>query len=50
MYHKKECLILKNNDEILRLILRIVTLNNMTLKNILNEIDNLKSFINEKFK
>ena len=39
-----------NNDgeEILRLILRIVTLNNMALKNILDELDNLKKLIQEK--
>ena len=39
-----------NNDgeEILILILRIVTLNNMALKNILDELDNLKKLIQEK--
>ena len=39
-----------NNDgeEILRLILRSVTLNNMALKNILDELDNLKKLIQEK--
>lgn len=37
-----------NNEEILRLILRIVTLNNMTLKNIIDELDDLKKLIQEK--
>ena len=39
---------MNNNEDILRLILRIVTLNNMTLKNILNELDDLKKLLQEK--
>lgn len=34
-----------DNEEILRLILRIATLNNMTLKNLLDEVDDLNKKI-----
>ena len=36
---------MNDDEEIMRLILRIVTLNNMSLKNALNEIDDLKQKI-----
>jgi len=46
---EKECLILNNDiEEMLRLILRIVTLNNMTLKNLLDELDHLKNHVHEE--
>lgn len=36
---------MNDDEEMMRLILRIVTLNNMSLKNALNEIDDLKQKI-----